>query len=552
MQAILGVGVHRDAKIIIKRKYIQGGGAMITPERAPARLVSVQEDVREVMLTRYGGDVEVNLNHFGIPEDAQEELDMKVNHQKRELERQLVNIGYETLMREGTMLQDAIVRSNPSITDAHKAQEACERITTRMLFGCTSKYSFPVQNILAACKYASAYSVSGRRGSVLVLPHGLPELLRYTKPDRMKYSISGLTQSQTSKPIDMELDNVVVDPSTGVRIMTHIPQPSFQHGAVLEPEPSPLQNRTIIRMMYNVKINETKILDFSTGSLRTVSAIDIFKLFDSHDLDAADVENGGDGRDETSSVLTPGGALRLEFRNGNGGEKNVYTIVRTVEFMMSSAILAVPGSGTGELLFAYPQTGVSTNIASESMLIKLRVYLGAALYQPEDVLIIPDVAFEGIVSGANWINGITWGMLGTFPHLAAPAPGQPNNPMNAQIMDLTDQALVQIRNGGAYPGGGFDQYTPLARTGKLNLVDALARDTFTDSQDSQINYTLGVQAIPPFLENPTVIYPGSTFDRNNTPLEENTGHLNGLEDAKGWNSFFGNCGGQVYSNNITP
>lgn len=55
IKAILGVGIHRDQKILIKRKYVVGGQATITPERAPARTVAVQEDVREVMLTRYGG-----------------------------------------------------------------------------------------------------------------------------------------------------------------------------------------------------------------------------------------------------------------------------------------------------------------------------------------------------------------------------------------------------------------------------------------------------------------------------------------------------------------
>ena len=55
IKSILGVGVHKDQKILIRRKYVVGGQATITPERAPARTVAVQEDVREVMLTRYGG-----------------------------------------------------------------------------------------------------------------------------------------------------------------------------------------------------------------------------------------------------------------------------------------------------------------------------------------------------------------------------------------------------------------------------------------------------------------------------------------------------------------
>ena len=43
-------------------EYVVGGRAMITPEHAPARTVAIQEDVREVNLTRYGGDIEMNLS----------------------------------------------------------------------------------------------------------------------------------------------------------------------------------------------------------------------------------------------------------------------------------------------------------------------------------------------------------------------------------------------------------------------------------------------------------------------------------------------------------
>lgn len=47
IKAILGTGIEQGQKIIIKRQYVAGGGADIVPERAPARTVAVQEDVRE-------------------------------------------------------------------------------------------------------------------------------------------------------------------------------------------------------------------------------------------------------------------------------------------------------------------------------------------------------------------------------------------------------------------------------------------------------------------------------------------------------------------------
>jgi hypothetical protein len=64
---------------------------------------------------------------------------------------------------------------------------------------------------------------------------------------------------------------------------------------------------------------------------------------------------------------------------------------------MSSAIMSVPNAGVGELLVGYPSTAIATNAATESGRMQLRCYLGSVLYRPEDVLILPDVAFDGFV-----------------------------------------------------------------------------------------------------------------------------------------------------------
>ena len=61
LKSILSTNIHRESRVIITRKYVVGGRAMITPEHAPARTVAIQEDTREVDLTRYGGDIEMNL-----------------------------------------------------------------------------------------------------------------------------------------------------------------------------------------------------------------------------------------------------------------------------------------------------------------------------------------------------------------------------------------------------------------------------------------------------------------------------------------------------------
>jgi hypothetical protein len=54
------VAIHKTRKIIIRRKFTVGGQVTAVPERAAARTVGIQEDEREVMLTRYGVDIEMS------------------------------------------------------------------------------------------------------------------------------------------------------------------------------------------------------------------------------------------------------------------------------------------------------------------------------------------------------------------------------------------------------------------------------------------------------------------------------------------------------------
>lgn len=359
IKAILGVGVHRDERVIIKRKYVVGSSATITPERAPARTVAIQEDVREVQLTRYGGDIEMNLNLFLRPGDAEEEMTMKVDAQKRELERTLVDLGYDMLMREGTMIVDAIMRSNPAwkmsdpnAANLDQARNHATKLYATQIFGALNKFRFPIANLLAAARYASAYSTGTAKGSVMILPHGIPDILRYARKESMVYNVTGTKTGKLSKPLTMELDETYVDEASSVRILVHHPTPTYEYGAanpVVEGQQSGLTDTTWV-------VSKHTVADVGDDRI-------------------ADVVNGG--------FVTLNG-----LANGN-------TVYRFCKVVASSAILGAPGSG--ELLVGYPFTGVSTSHAEERMRIQLRCYLGAALYQPDNVLILPNVFVDGIV-----------------------------------------------------------------------------------------------------------------------------------------------------------
>lgn len=244
IKTILSTNIHTEDKVMIVRKYVVGGRSMIVPEHAPARTVAVQEDVREVRLTRFGGDIEMNLNLFLRKDDAKEELDMKVDAQKRELERTLIDMGYDVLMREGTDLVDGIIRSSP-LYSAHggsklpEIRDAADRINITQVFGAMSKHAYPVHNLLAAARYASAYTTVNEKGSVLILPHGVTDILRYTRKESMVYEIAGpALMSQTSKKINMQFEEAYTDPGSSVKIVVHRQMPNF-NGGTAHPDVSP-------------------------------------------------------------------------------------------------------------------------------------------------------------------------------------------------------------------------------------------------------------------------------------------------------------------------
>lgn len=54
--------IQTEAVVYVRRQYVVGGIATEVPERAPAPVSAVQEDVREVRLRRFGGDVDFNIN----------------------------------------------------------------------------------------------------------------------------------------------------------------------------------------------------------------------------------------------------------------------------------------------------------------------------------------------------------------------------------------------------------------------------------------------------------------------------------------------------------
>ena len=90
------------------------------------------------MLCGGGGS---DLNLFLRPNDAREELELKLDAQRDQLQQVLVALGYERIFQEGTAIVAALQRSSAlsgSKSPVDRAVEA-DRIYSTAIFGAMSK-----------------------------------------------------------------------------------------------------------------------------------------------------------------------------------------------------------------------------------------------------------------------------------------------------------------------------------------------------------------------------------------------------------------------------
>lgn len=454
IKAILGTGVHSTQRIIIKRKYVAGGGAQVVPEHASARTVAIREDVREVMLTRYGNDIEMNLNLFLRPKDAEEELTMKLEASQIGLEKQLIRLGYEAIMDNGIDLAVGIALSRNQMSLSDMSNVYC-----RQLFGVFAKSAYPITTIMAAAKMANAYAVSQAEKTVMIVPFGTPELIKFTKPHYMEYNLSGIPPSAREK-IDLKIPGGRIDEFSNCTIYQHVPPVDMNNGVPFPIVEDSLLSRYVTILsrvclpergththtssqyiyngagnadtagVYTVK-NDLQVINYKTGdrvklpivqtcartgTVGTGGHMPPDKAIYFKGVNITVLHNnyaqlgGGATANRKAELLNQLRACHAElFGSENAANANAMLadftamadhthFVRRSRFKMRSGILAAPGAATGELLYAYSSCSVSTNPSTELGKLGLRVYLGSAIYRPENIFILPNIAFEAVIS----------------------------------------------------------------------------------------------------------------------------------------------------------
>lgn len=132
--------VVNEQKIIVITPVVTGGGAQITPERAAAKVVSTTASAREFELARYGLDVIMNLNGAHQTQVFADELNTKLQAQRRQMDEAWIGLTYQTIMEEGTSIIQAMLRSNPvaGVKTGRARRIAADRMYANM-FACIDK-----------------------------------------------------------------------------------------------------------------------------------------------------------------------------------------------------------------------------------------------------------------------------------------------------------------------------------------------------------------------------------------------------------------------------
>lgn len=338
LKLIMPPEIAEDSRLIVKRKQVLGANAEIVPESAPARVVSVKEEEIEVVLQRYGGDIEMNTNLLAMPEEYAEDLQLKLSFQQNAMARRLSELGYQAALNGGQYLPNLLIRANPAMATKSGAEKARANafIYAQQCFGALQKFSNPIAGLLAMAKRGSAAPFD-----TLILPSGVPEMEMFNSSGAY-FFLNGI--SDADKRMSFGIDTIKTDPVTGLNVGTY-------RGCV----------------------------DYIDGQL------------------SGQCSEGGLTREVQFLIYNKAGDAVVDLETNEKKGMTTNKNVRLVTAYVSSAILGV--SGSGSMVVGYPTTSTFSQPTSpEKTMIQLRSYLGAYLKQPENVCVLPDVFFEGITS----------------------------------------------------------------------------------------------------------------------------------------------------------
>lgn len=408
IRAIFATSVHPHHKVVFKRKYVKGGLAQAVPERAPARTISVAFDQREERLARYAIALEQNTNLYLRPAEAKEDLQLKLSGIQEQLAQTWNSYTYAKAYAHGTPITVALQRGDEisAIQDPSERAIAADQKFVEEFCGVVSKNLFPFKSLAANIAKADLYTPAGHPGehpAVMLVPPGLVDLARFNNKEELLYQVTGIKTDDGKNTISIPLKKAYDYPDANLKVLVHKPPASYRTGGAAFPQ---VENNE----MRNAVVFSNFYIEKYPGNFATYNEMDCAQCI------VTDFKHREWQRLPLISDGTPGGAgpdtaldaFATALTAGSPGINNADDIRNSYLWYLrpqmatnnDSAILSTrPGAETGEMLYSYPSAHASSSQHVSQLVITLVVYYGAAVRNPERLLILNGIKFSGIIGG---------------------------------------------------------------------------------------------------------------------------------------------------------
>lgn len=276
-----------------------------------------------------------------------------------------------------------------------------------------SKSEVPFKNLAANIAKAAIYTPTGKSRqtpAVMLVPPGMIDLPKFTKPSEMTYNITGLKTTDGRNKVSLKMPNTLEYPDANIKVLVHVPPASYRTGGAAYPqvENNEMENVCVFASYYieSYPKNGAGGLNIDGGYAGTSES----DQMNYHDCIVTDFKH----KEWKRLKRIRGSAIGTVLAGGSVASDG--TAITTEDLIdehcyrwylraqmataNNSALLCTrPGSETGELLYAYPSAHVSTSQHTGSLIMTLDVYYGCAIRHPENLMILNGIQFNGFVGG---------------------------------------------------------------------------------------------------------------------------------------------------------
>lgn len=359
--------LKREEIAAVTQLNITAGPARNLTERTRGNRASLSTNTWTETLRTIGNSIEMSYSMFHLEQEARKNLTIMMEVQKRELVREFIYERYSKAMSHGTNIVSAMIRNSTSGVSFNEQNAVATRMQflfDTTIFCAANKYPNFFNNIVACGKRALTYE--GERSGIDIIGPAHFLNIFHTRPEEVYHQWTGGLSSD-SPASSVRRDSTTAKSEAfivagGARYFTHKPMSNYSKGSAdAYMDAGGLSDEAIVLLYYPV---------FDTTTPST------FSVCDFHDCAWREV------------TLTP--------------NHHLFRVVK----LHTSSMLLVPRIGPNDQeiaqgLIRFPECRPHNAAATGQFFIDNSVDIGSVVINPKQLIVIPSVYSEAVVSGGK-------------------------------------------------------------------------------------------------------------------------------------------------------